>query len=114
MRIVSIKYDLDSFFSFYKLANAPHAGRWFPEAFQLLVANAYPLTTDSAGPPPPIYCKGLDPADPLLVPASNVKVTVDLRCGSIHVQFVETTTNVFFENTGGPFDVTQSLTVPVK
>jgi cellulose 1,4-beta-cellobiosidase len=24
------------------LPNAPHAGRWFPEQFQMLVENAYP------------------------------------------------------------------------
>ena len=28
------------------LANAPVAGRWFPEAFQLLVRNAYPALTE--------------------------------------------------------------------
>ncbi len=30
------------------LTNAPVAGRWFPEAFQLLVQNAYPPLTSSA------------------------------------------------------------------
>ncbi|HEY8940411.1 MAG TPA: glycoside hydrolase family 6 protein [Cellvibrio sp.] len=30
------------------LANAPVAGRWFPEAFQLLVRNAYPALDDSS------------------------------------------------------------------
>jgi len=30
------------------LANAPVAGRWFPEAFQLLVKNAYPALDDVA------------------------------------------------------------------
>jgi cellulose 1,4-beta-cellobiosidase len=24
------------------MPNAPHAGRWFPEAFQLLLQNAFP------------------------------------------------------------------------
>jgi cellulose 1,4-beta-cellobiosidase len=24
------------------LPNAPHAGRWFPEQFQMLLENAYP------------------------------------------------------------------------
>ncbi len=93
------------------LNNAPHAGRWFPEAFELLVNNAYPLATDPAGPPPPpppppSDCEGLDPNAPLLVPASNIKATVDLRCGPIYVRFAEQSQTVFFENNGGPFDAT--------
>jgi cellulose 1,4-beta-cellobiosidase len=28
------------------LPNAPHAGRWFPQAFQVLVENAYPPLND--------------------------------------------------------------------
>ena len=93
------------------MSGAPHAGRWFPEAFKVLVDNAYPLATDPAGPPPPpppppSDCEGIDPTDPLFVSASNVKVLVDLRCGPIYVEFAQTTQNVFFENTGGAFDIT--------
>ncbi len=91
--------------------NAPHAGRWFPEAFQLLVENAYPAANEPAGPPPPppaapTDCQGLNANEPLLVAESNVKTLVDLRCGPIYVEFVETPGNVYFENTGAAFDVT--------
>ena len=91
--------------------NAPHAGRWFPEAFQLLVENAYPAANEPAGPPPPppaapSDCEGLDPNEPLFIANSNVKALVDLRCGPIYVEFADTTQTVFFENTGGSFNVT--------
>lgn len=33
------------------LDNAPHAGRWFPEAFKVLLDNAYPPANEPAGPP---------------------------------------------------------------
>ena len=92
------------------MPNAPHAGRWFPEAFKVLLDNAYPLATEPAGPPPPpppppSDCEGLDPTEPLFVSASDVKALVDLRCGPIYVEFAETTQNIFFENTGAAFDV---------
>jgi len=91
--------------------NAPHAGRWFPEAFQLLVENAYPAANEPAGPPPaapaaPSDCEGLNASDPLFVADSNVKALVDLRCGPVYVEFADTTQTIFFENTGTAFDVT--------
>jgi len=92
--------------------NAPHAGRWFPEAFQALVANAFPLATDPAGPPPPpppppSDCEGLDPANPLVVNGANNSVIVDLRCEApIYLSFATTPKQVFFDNDGDAFDVT--------
>ncbi|TQV68047.1 PKD domain-containing protein [Exilibacterium tricleocarpae] len=95
------------------LANAPHAGRWFPEAFAVLLNNAYPPAQDPAGPPPPPLpprsnCPGLDPNQPVLIDQPGVRVPIDLGCQApIHVQFGEAIpNNLYVENTGDAFDVT--------
>ena len=96
------------------LDNAPHAGRWFPEAFSVLLQNAFPPASDPAGPPPPpppppSDCAGIDPASPLVISASNVEVTADLRCGPVYVSFGQTTQTIFVDNTGAPFDVSLNI-----
>ncbi|WP_428241259.1 glycoside hydrolase family 6 protein [Gynuella sp.] len=41
----------DSSFGTDALPGAPHAGRWFPEGFRVLLENAYPPVDEPAGPP---------------------------------------------------------------
>ena len=93
-------------------ANAPHAGRWFPEAFKVLIDNAYPPADEPAGPPPPPApprddCVGLDPAQPLVITQGSREL-VDLGCEApIHVEFSPAiASNIFVENTGSQFDIT--------
>ena len=93
------------------LANAPHAGRWFPEAFAILLENAYPPAADPAAPPPPpppSDCPGLNANQPVLINQQGTRVLIDLRCEApIHVQFAENIpNNLYVENTGDAFDVT--------
>ncbi|MFT7561379.1 MAG: cellulose 1,4-beta-cellobiosidase [Flavobacteriales bacterium] len=95
------------------LPDAPHAGRWYSEHFQVLLDNAYPPATDPAGPPPPpppppSDCAGLDPANPLVIAAVGDRALVEFRCKApIHVQFaVPIPRNLYVENTGGAYDVT--------
>jgi len=94
------------------LANAPHAGRWFPEAFDILLQNAYPAAEAPAGPPPPPApprsdCPGLDANQPLVIGAGQ-RVTVDLGCEApIYVEFSQAISgSVFLDSTGDSFDVT--------
>ena len=95
------------------LDNAPHAGRWFPEAFEILIENAYPPADEPAGPPPPPVpprsdCAGITPNSPVLIPSRGT-TTLDLGCEApIYIQFAEplATGSFFVENTGGSFDVT--------
>ena len=93
------------------LDNAPHAGRWFPEAFELLLENAYPPASEPAGPPPPPEpprdnCPGIDPGEPLVIAAGS-RTPVDLGCEvPVFVEFVPAiSNNIFVENTGAAFDV---------
>ncbi len=95
------------------LVNAPHAGRWFPDAFATLLQNAYPSATDPAGPPPlPLPprtdCPGLNANQPVLINQPGVRVPIDLGCEApIHVQFAENIpNNLYVDNTGDAFDVT--------
>lgn len=95
------------------LPNAPHAGRWFPENFQLLIDNAYPAVEEPAGPPPPpppprSDCPGLNSNDPVVISQSGVRVDIDLGCAApIHVRFDPAIQrSLFVENSGGEFDVT--------
>lgn len=93
------------------MADAPHAGRWFSEQFQVLLENAYPPATSPAGPPlppppPPSDCPGLEQNNPINLSAKNQDVELDLRCGAIYVKFPEAITGLQFDNTGAPFSVT--------
>ena len=90
--------------------NAPHAGRWYPEQFQMLVANAYPAVDEPAGPlppppPPPTDCDGLSESDPIVMATRNESVTVDLRCGPVYVRPVQSVDGFQFDNTGGEFNI---------
>ncbi len=94
------------------LPDAPHAGRWFPQAFATLLANAYPPAADPAGPPPPPPpprndCPGLDPKQPVLIDQPGARVAIDLGCEApIHVRFGQSIAgNLYVENTGDAFDV---------
>jgi len=94
------------------LKDAPHAGRWHSEAFNILLNNAYPPADEPAAPPPPPVpprsdCKGLDPEAPLTVSAGSTTL-VDLGCAApIYVQFSTAPEGeVFVENTGSEFNVT--------
>jgi len=94
------------------LDNAPHAGRWFPEAFEILLENAYPPADEPAGPPPPPEpprsdCPGIDPIDPIIITSGSTQL-IDLGCEApIFVTFSPViSTNVYAENTGDAFDVT--------
>ncbi|BAJ00842.1 glycoside hydrolase family 6 protein [Shewanella violacea] len=94
------------------MANAPHAGRWFPEQFAVLLANAYPDVKDPAGPPPPPPpprddCPGLDASNPLVISEMGTRNLVDLGCEApIHVLFSQPIPrNLYVENTDGPFNV---------
>lgn len=97
------------------MAGAPHAGRWFPEQFAVLIENAYPPASDPAGPPPPPPpprddCAGLDPSSPLVINQTGVKYEIDLGCEApIHVQFDPAIArNLYVENTGDAFNVSIS------
>ena len=93
------------------MANAPHAGRWFPEQFAKLIDNAYPPVTDPAGPPPPPPpprddCAGLNPSKPVVLSA-GARVELDLGCEApVYVRFSSPLRqSLFVENTGDPFNV---------
>ncbi|MCM2679205.1 glycoside hydrolase family 6 protein [Echinimonas agarilytica] len=94
------------------MENAPHAGRWFPEQFAVLIDKAYPAASDPAGPPPPPPpprddCPGIDPLQPVVIAAKGTQVEIDLGCeAAIHVEFPNPIEqNLYVENNGGEFDV---------
>ena len=100
--------------------NAPHAGRWFPEAFQVLLENAYPAVDEPAGPPPPPEpprsdCPGIDPMAPLIITRGSTQL-IDLGCEApIFVEFSPTVaTSVYVENTGDSFNVIVDTTTSSK
>lgn len=101
------------------LPNAPHAGRWFPEAVQVLLDNAYPAATDPAGPPPPppgppTDCAGLDASNPIALDVRNADVTLDLKCGPVYVSFPAPVQGIQFDNTGAPFNIKVSYGAVTK
>ena len=53
------------------LDNAPHAGRWFSDAFQILLQNAYPDASEPAGPPNPAFNVPLNRDSWVLSASSN-------------------------------------------